>query len=84
MDKKLRESTNLCVEIMNSKRQVKRILGHVVQISVCSLQEEVLTREFKNDHKCNNIKTTENRGTGKEEVLINVHAIMPVFRPYIP
>ena len=23
MDKKLRETTNLCVEIMNSKRQVK-------------------------------------------------------------
>ena len=44
----------------------------------------MLTREFKNDHKCNNIKTTENRGTGKEEVLINVLAIMPVFRPYVP
>ena len=34
MDKKLRETTNLCVEIMNSKRQVKRKLGHVVQIDV--------------------------------------------------
>ena len=33
MDKKLRETTNLCVEIMNSKRQVKRKLGHVVQIA---------------------------------------------------
>ena len=31
MDKKLRETTNLGVEIMNSKRQVKRKLGHVVQ-----------------------------------------------------
>ena len=33
MDKKLRETTNWGVEIMNSKRQVKRKLGHVVQIS---------------------------------------------------
>ena len=30
MDKKLREITNLCVEIINSKRQVKGKLGHVV------------------------------------------------------
>ena len=30
MNKKLRETTNLCVEIMNSKRQVKGKLGHVV------------------------------------------------------
>ena len=37
MDKKLLETTNLCVEIMNSKRQVKRKLGHVVQIRVCRL-----------------------------------------------
>ena len=35
MDKKLRETTNLCVEIMNSKRQVKRKLAHVVQFRVC-------------------------------------------------
>ena len=34
MDKKLREITNLGVEMMNSKRQVKRKLGHVVQIRV--------------------------------------------------
>ena len=33
MDTKLRETTNLCVEIMNSKRQVRGKLGHVVQIS---------------------------------------------------
>ena len=33
MDKKLHETTNWGVEIMNSKRQVKRKLGHVVQIS---------------------------------------------------
>ena len=37
MDKKLRETTNLCVGIMNSKRQVKMKLGHVVQIRVCRL-----------------------------------------------
>ena len=36
MDKKLRETTNLCLEVMNSKRQVKRKLGHVVQISESS------------------------------------------------
>ena len=34
MDKKLRETTNLGVEIMNSKRHVKRKLGYVVQIDV--------------------------------------------------
>ena len=34
MDKKLRETTSLGVEIMNSKRQVKRKLGHVVQFGV--------------------------------------------------
>ena len=34
MDKKLREATNLCEEIMNSKRQVKEKLGHVVKISL--------------------------------------------------
>ena len=38
MDKKLRETTNyLCVEIMNSERQEKGKLGHVVQIRVCRL-----------------------------------------------
>ena len=35
MDKKLHETTNLCVEIMNSTQQVKRKLGHVVQIRGC-------------------------------------------------
>ena len=35
MDEKLRETTNLGVEIINSKRQVKRKLGNVVQICVC-------------------------------------------------
>ena len=37
MDKKLRETTILGVEIMNSKRQAKRKLGHVVQIRICCL-----------------------------------------------
>ena len=32
MDKKLGETTNLCVEIMNSKRQVMGKLGQVVQL----------------------------------------------------
>ena len=35
MDKKLRETTSLRVEIMNSKRQVKWKLGNVVQIHAC-------------------------------------------------
>jgi len=37
MDKKLRETTNLGAEVMNSKREVKRQLGQVVQIRVCRL-----------------------------------------------
>ena len=37
MDKKLRETPDLCVEIMNSKRQAMGKLGHVVQIRVCRL-----------------------------------------------
>ena len=38
MDKKESLETNdLCVEMMNSKTQVKGILGHVVQICVCRL-----------------------------------------------
>ena len=38
MDKKLCETTNLCVEIMNSKpRKVMGELGQVVQIRVCRL-----------------------------------------------
>ena len=32
---KLRETTNLCVKMMNSKRQVKEKLSHVVHIRVC-------------------------------------------------
>ena len=37
MDKKLRETTKSCVEIMNRERQVMEKLGHVVQIRVCHL-----------------------------------------------
>ena len=37
MNEKLRETINLCVEIMSSKRQVKGKLGHVIQIRVCRL-----------------------------------------------
>ena len=37
MDKKLRETTNLCVEIMNRKQQVTGKLGHVEQICVLRL-----------------------------------------------
>ena len=37
MGKKLRETTNSCVAIMNSKRQMKGKLGHVVQVNVCPL-----------------------------------------------
>ena len=33
MDKNLSETANFCVEIMNSKRQVKGKLGHVVQFA---------------------------------------------------
>ena len=35
MDEKLREITNLGVEIMNSKRLVKRKLAQVMQFRVC-------------------------------------------------
>ena len=37
MDKKLRETANLFVEIINSKRQVMGKLVQVVQIRVCRL-----------------------------------------------
>ena len=37
MDKKLRDTTNLGVEIMNSKQQETEKLSHVVQIRVCCL-----------------------------------------------
>ena len=41
MDENLRETTNLCVEIMNSKRKVSEKLGHVVQIRICRLTSRV-------------------------------------------
>ena len=34
IEKKLRETSYLCVEIMKSKRQVKGELGHFVQVRV--------------------------------------------------
>ena len=37
MVKKLRDTNNLGVEIMNSKQQKKGKLGHMVQIRVCRL-----------------------------------------------
>ena len=37
VDKKLLETNHLCEEIINSKRQVKGELGHVLQICVCRL-----------------------------------------------
>ena len=37
MDKKLRDTTDLGVEIMNSKQQEKGKLGHMVQIHVFRL-----------------------------------------------
>ena len=37
VDKKFRQTTNLCVEMMNSWREVKGKLGHQVQIRVCCL-----------------------------------------------
>ena len=39
MDKILRETANLRVEIMNSKQQVKRKLGHVAPIRVSRLTQ---------------------------------------------
>ena len=44
--KRLRETTSLCVEVMKSKRQVKRKLGQVVQIHVyASLRSMAVCRE---------------------------------------
>ena len=41
MDIKLRETTNLDVEVVNSEQQVNRKLGHPVQIRVCRLTTRV-------------------------------------------
>ena len=49
MDKKLRETTNLCAEIMNSRRQVKGKLGLVVQIDVnIRLNLSITAKKCKN------------------------------------
>ena len=46
--RKLRETTNLWVEVMNSKRQVTGKFGHVVKIRVCQLtQTWCLTSLFR-------------------------------------
>ena len=37
MDKRLRETSNLGVEIMNTKRRVNGKFGQVVQIRICRL-----------------------------------------------
>ena len=39
MDKKLRQTSNLGVEVINSKQHVKRKLAHVVQIRVRRLTQ---------------------------------------------
>ena len=57
MDKKLCETTNLCVEIMNSKpRKVMGELGQVVQIRVCRLTSTCKRGKGNLDHmtKCYN------------------------------
>ena len=43
MDKKLRETTNLCVEIMDNNRQLKGKLGHVVHF-ISKGKKSVLVR----------------------------------------
>ena len=42
MDQKLRETTHLRVEVMNSKRQVKGKLDYVVQIHVLPFDVKVM------------------------------------------
>ena len=46
MDKKLRETFNFGVEIMNSKREVKKKLGHVVQNSCLPFHVNVMLNLF--------------------------------------
>ena len=55
MDKKLRETTNLCVEIMNSKGQVNGKIGHVVQICVCPFDVNVML----NPEVCAKVNSTQ-------------------------
>ena len=51
MDTKLSETTNLCVEIMNSKRQVKGKLGHVVQNRVCCKNIYIYQGNYRQQQK---------------------------------
>ena len=52
MDGNLRETTNLCVEIMNSKRKVNEKLGHVIQICVCQLTSRVTRDQTLRNNVC--------------------------------
>ena len=63
----MRETTNLGVEIINSKRQVKRKLGNVVQICVCRKRDAYLSTVsnipiqdyiYQDDHIQNTYKMT--------------------------
>ena len=48
MDKILGETTNLCVEIMNNRRQAKGKLDHAVQIDVnMTLKLSITAKECK-------------------------------------
>ena len=49
MNKELHETTNLGVEIMSSKRQVKGKIGHVVQIRVSPFDVNVMLNLSIND-----------------------------------
>ena len=78
MDKKLRETTNLGVEIMNSKRQLKRKLGHVVQIYFLFWEILNLNLTFANSVNAN--LNLSNNSTDKLEVdgsLILPHSLSP-------
>ena len=52
MDKNLRETGNLCVEIMNSKQKVNEKLGHVVQIRICRLTSRVTRDQTLRKNVC--------------------------------
>ena len=48
MDKKLLEATNLCVEIINSKRQVKEKLGQSLGTNSCLLALNLCCPSYRN------------------------------------
>ena len=52
MHTKLWETTNLCVEIMNSKRKVNEKLGHVAQIRSCRLTSRVTRDQTLRKNVC--------------------------------